>query len=365
MKQVFGLFLLAATATATAQNRSISFEHDISPQVMARAKEQNKLVFVDCYTVWCGPCQQMAKTVFTQDSVADFFNASFVNVKLDMEKEGKDKAARYQVEAYPSFLLLDGDGNLVYKFIGGMLSNEFMAKIREGIHPENKVAVYNRMYAEGNRSKDMLREYIKMKIEMHEIKTGRQIAAAYFDMLTPEERTKPENWYLFGDNRYTLYLSNAGDRNSDYLADNWKAFAAQNGREAVEAKITHTFRKLASYCLEGYYFKEHPYSPADFDKYRRQIKGTGLPDKDQLVLLMDVAEAAGQKDSARVTALLADHIGQFSAENQKIFLSYLSFIRFSPRHFPRSVEVADQIIRVSTNDSIIKLAESIRKKANS
>ena len=365
MKQIFGLLLLAVAADATAQNRSIAFDHDSFPQSLARAKQQNKLVFVDCYTVWCGPCKEMARTVFTQDSVADFFNASFVNVKLDMEKEGKDKAGKYRVEAYPSFLLLDGDGNLVYKFVGGMTSGKFMATIREGLNPQNKVAVYNKMYAEGNRSKDFLREYIKLKINMMEIKEGKQIAADYFDMLTPEERTQPENWYLFGDNRYTLYLSDYYSRNAGYLADNWRAFAAVKRKDTVEARLTQIFRKIANYSLEGYYFKQLAYNPADFNRYRQQIKSTELPDKDQFIVLMDVAEAAGQKDTAKVTNLLAEHIGQFSAENQKVFLSYLSFIRFSPLRFPRAVEVADQIIRVSKNDGIIQLAASLKKQAHS
>ena len=36
---------------------------------------------------WCGPCKMLAKNVFTQKSIADKFNSSFVNYKLDAEKE--------------------------------------------------------------------------------------------------------------------------------------------------------------------------------------------------------------------------------------------------------------------------------------
>jgi len=363
MKQVFGLLLLAIAAGATAQNRQIIFEHDISPQVLAQAKQQNKLVFVDCYTVWCGPCQGMAKTVFTQDSVADFFNATFINVKLDMEKEGKDKSKKYKVEAYPSFLLLDGDGNLVYKFVGGMFANEFMAKTREGLDPKNKVAVYNRMYAEGNRSKELLREYIKLKIDMMENKDAKEIAAEYFDMLTPGERLRPENWFLFGQNRYTLYLSDIYSRNASYLADNWRAFATVKGRDSVEDKMETIFRKTAAYCLQGYYFKERSYNAADFVRLRRQVANTELADKDQLLVLMDVAEAAGQKDTVKVTSLLADHIGGFSPANQKIFLSYIGMIHFSARRFPQAAEVADAIVRTSRNESMVKFGETIKKTA--
>ena len=55
-------------------------------KVLQRAKEQNRLIFMDCYTVWCGPCKGLAQDVFPQKQVGDFFNAHFVNVKYDMEK---------------------------------------------------------------------------------------------------------------------------------------------------------------------------------------------------------------------------------------------------------------------------------------
>lgn len=362
MKRSIVLLLLAPGFLA-AQNRSIAFEHGSFDEALNKARQEKKLVFVDCYTQWCMPCKQMAQYVFTQDSVADFFNARFVNLKLDMEKEGKEKVATYRVEAYPSFLLLDPAGRIVYKFVGGMPSDQFMAKVREGLAPRNKVEEYNRMYAEGNRSKELLREYIKLKIEMMETKEAKEIAAQYFDMLTPEERTSRENWFLFGQNRYTLYLSDIYSRNASYLADNWRSFAATVGRDTVEDKLGSIYRKIATYCLEGYYFKERAYDPADFSKFRRQLKGTELADKDQLLVLMDVAEAAGQKDTAKVTSLLAQHIGSFSPANQKIFLSYIGMIHFTARRFPQAAEVAGEIVRTSRNESMVKFGENIKKTA--
>ena len=64
-------------------------------KVLQRAKEQNRLIFMDCYTVWCGPCKGLAQDVFPQKQVGDFFNAHFVNVKYDMEKgEGPELAKK-------------------------------------------------------------------------------------------------------------------------------------------------------------------------------------------------------------------------------------------------------------------------------
>ena len=68
------------------------------------AKEENKLLFVDCFTTWCGPCRMLSKVVFKDSLVADYFNRHFVNLKMDMEKgEGIDIKKDMMCEAIPPF----------------------------------------------------------------------------------------------------------------------------------------------------------------------------------------------------------------------------------------------------------------------
>ena len=80
------ILLFWGTFSVNAQNRSIRFLDDNWNIVLKKAERTGKLIFVDCYTSWCGPCQTLAKEVFTLDSVADFFNRHFLCVKLDIEK---------------------------------------------------------------------------------------------------------------------------------------------------------------------------------------------------------------------------------------------------------------------------------------
>ena len=87
---------------------------------------------MDVYASWCGPCKRMAAEVFTQKKVGDYFNATFVNAKFDAEVgEGRTIAARYGVNAYPTFLLLNGDGKLVGKMVGGSPADEFIRQVKE------------------------------------------------------------------------------------------------------------------------------------------------------------------------------------------------------------------------------------------
>ncbi len=120
-------------SVALAQNdQGIKFEKGTFAEILAKAKAQKKLVFMDVYASWCGPCKRMAAEVFTQKKVGDYFNATFVNAKFDAEVgEGRTIAARYGVNAYPTFLLLNGDGKLVGKMVGGSPTDEFIRQVKE------------------------------------------------------------------------------------------------------------------------------------------------------------------------------------------------------------------------------------------
>lgn len=343
-----------------SQNREINFEHENLPGIIARAKAASKLVFVDCYTEWCGPCKQMSKHVFTIDSIADFFNSRFINLKLDMEKgEGPEAGKKYKVGAYPSFLIFDGEGTLLYKFVGGMEAAEFMKKIRTGIDPDNEIAKIWRRYNAGDRSHQLMRDYIWESLKMLERKPAQELALEYFNLLTPAERTAKENWFLFGENHYSRELSDMNSHNFNYLVDNWKAFAAVQGKEVVDQKIAGVFRKMTGYCLRGYYQKTFGYNKEDFARYRRQIKRTRVPDKADLMVMMDIAEAACKTDSGRVVDLLADNVGKFKSENIDIVFDFLWFIPPHKRkEFPRWMEVIKEAAAHSNNPNLVKHAKT-------
>ena len=99
--------------------KGIVFEEGRLADILAKAKSENKLVFVDCYTSWCGPCRSLATNVFTRDDVGKCYNDRCVNIKIDMEKgEGPSLAEKYGVSAFPTMLFLDHEGNVLDRIIG-------------------------------------------------------------------------------------------------------------------------------------------------------------------------------------------------------------------------------------------------------
>src|ERR1041385_7258181 len=105
MKKLFAAFTFCSLFTVQRLCADgIEFIHEKTFQeILDMAKAQNKLVFMDCYTSWCGPCKRLAAMVFPDPEVGEFFNATFINAKFDMEKEeGPTISSRYGIRAYPT-----------------------------------------------------------------------------------------------------------------------------------------------------------------------------------------------------------------------------------------------------------------------
>ena len=107
--------------------QGIEFFHGTWEEALAEAKAKDKVIFIDAYTTWCGPCKMMAKNVFTDIEVGTFFNQNFINVKLDMEKElGLSLKSKLNVRVYPTLLFIDGSENVVHKAVGALPKPEFL-----------------------------------------------------------------------------------------------------------------------------------------------------------------------------------------------------------------------------------------------
>ncbi len=110
----------------------IAFELLKFDEALAKAKETGKLVFMDCYTTWCGPCKMMDRQIFPLPEVGELFNKHFINLKKDMEKgEGIELARRFDIKVFPIMLILDGDGKEIHRIVGGRYKDALIKEVTE------------------------------------------------------------------------------------------------------------------------------------------------------------------------------------------------------------------------------------------
>jgi thiol-disulfide isomerase/thioredoxin len=161
------IFIAAVILLSALQSfaTGIDFHHELTLQEsLDKAKKDGKLVFMDCYTSWCGPCKRLAATVFTDSAVGAYFNNNYVCVKFDMEKEeGPSIATRYQITAYPTLLWLDGNGSIKNKVIGGLDAQALIngGKTAAPAIPDMMVDM-DKKYAGGERDEAFMEAYLKL-----------------------------------------------------------------------------------------------------------------------------------------------------------------------------------------------------------
>lgn len=120
--KIFAVIILLLVNANLLFAQGINFENLSFQQAKNKAKTEKKLIFIDVYTEWCGPCKMMSSEIFTDAQVGKYFNSSFINLKIDAEKgEGIEVAKEYQVNAFPTMLIMDSEGK-VYKTLVGSRS---------------------------------------------------------------------------------------------------------------------------------------------------------------------------------------------------------------------------------------------------
>lgn len=125
MKRLFLLLVLSLAVTvAEAQVRWIEGSTD---QVRELAVKANKLVFIDLYADWCGPCRMMEERVFKREEVGVYFDRHFVATKYNVDRPtGRALMQRYGRGSIPFYLILNTEGELLGTILGAYPAEEFL-----------------------------------------------------------------------------------------------------------------------------------------------------------------------------------------------------------------------------------------------
>ena len=222
--------------------QGIDFHHITWEEALELAKKEEKTIFIDCYTTWCGPCKRMSKNVFTQTKVGDFYNKNFINLKLDMEKgEGRKFGQKYPVSAYPTLYYISAKGEIVHSVRGGRSVDAFIELGKKALKLNDNSGDYAAEYEKGNREPELILKYIKalnkagkpsLKIANEYLRSQKDLSIKENSLIILESTTEADS-YIFG-----------------LLIKNRKAVEKVSSVEKVQERIERACKATARKAIE-------------------------------------------------------------------------------------------------------------------
>lgn len=286
MKKLMLIMLLAAlTCAATAQTnfRDLSYA-----EALQTAKTENKMLFMDFYTSWCGPCKMMAKEVFPQEKVGNFLNDRFVCIKIDAEKgEGVELARRYKVDAYPTFIGVNVNEKEMLRIVGYEYPDAFISKIDRLLDPDKTPERMQERYEEGERTPDLIRAYAALKLEesfmgtkKDKLEEASRIVKDYFNELDETARLAPENLFI-----YIQHVFAPTDEITRYMVEHRGDFAPE-----LQLELNARFPLLYDMYMMDYFSGSTSFSSSDYEQAKKDIVVLGLNQDKHLNLIFKFIE---------------------------------------------------------------------------
>lgn len=197
------LFTFLLPLMAIAQEKGMHFEHGATwAEIKAKAKAENKHIFVDCFTTWCGPCKFMSANIFPQEKVGSFMNEKYLNVKVQMDQTAKDNdevkqwyadakqiEKEYSIRAYPTFLIFAPDGHIVDRQVGGADADGFIERCTASLDPAQQYYTQLDKYKNGQKDTAFLRQLALLALNKYDKENASAVSKEYLskqtDLYTP------------------------------------------------------------------------------------------------------------------------------------------------------------------------------------
>lgn len=276
MKRIIAtLSCLCLTLLVMAQT---NFRHITFDEAKAAAKAEGKLVFVDFYTEWCGPCKKMASAVFPQPKVGEMMNAKFVSIKIDAEKgEGVKLAKQYNVTAYPTFIIADTEGKEMGRVLGLRYYDDLKNDIERIIDPNKSPEVVKKRFANGERTADVVCAYTALLLDEAQESRNRKtydeavaktdsIVASYYGSLSDAEKVKDENLFV-----YRKFMRSPKDACCQFAIANLSKF-----KQPMQHEVDSIVRMVYDYSINKWLNGNEKIDANDYTAVRKTISDMGF-----------------------------------------------------------------------------------------
>jgi thiol-disulfide isomerase/thioredoxin len=365
-KSLTALAMMAfiASCAQPPAEKEIKFVQKTWDEVKALAKKENKMIFMDAYTDWCGPCKMMAAKVFTDSTVAQFYNKNFINTKFDMEKgEGIEIKKKYDVRFFPTYLFISADGELIHRAVGYMPPPPFIEKGKDAMDPNKQLIGFQKKYEAGNREPQFMMSYLK--VLQNGGANADLVKDEYFKTQKESDLSSEDNWNLLNE-----FESNPESPAFKYLLSHQEEFSGKYSADKVGAKI---YAVLLGGAMKNIY---RDTTGKAFDNVNKQYQGISFGRKDELMLEIATNYYQKIKDWKKFASTADQLVAKYKSKDAEFMnnISWTAYESFEDKAMlekalgwaKRSVEINKKSYNTDTYASLLfklgKKAEAIEQE---
>lgn len=215
------VLLLALMFSPMVMAEGIKFDHLSLDEALSKAKKENKIIFIDVYATWCGPCKYLSNSVFTDDDLGAYMNENFISVKIDGEKEdGIALAMDFEVDAYPTMMFVSPENKLLKKIVGAVEADRILSTAQGVVDPEStEIYKLQAAYDAGSRDQELMFDLITETLDLGE--DAVPIALEYVEHFPDLDLEKEDDFLIFYltsddlDNPHVIEFINNPQKYSD------------------------------------------------------------------------------------------------------------------------------------------------------
>jgi thioredoxin-related protein len=236
--KVLSLLIIFITGQPVYAQQSLQMNENGLDAALEKSKVEHRPVFLMCYASWCPHCKAMKNKVFTDPSVAHFYNQNFICIAQDMEKGvGIELHEQLKIESYPTFIFFDSNGTTLYRITGEFKAPDFIQEGINALTPEKQLPSLKQQFEKDVSNADNCLRYLRA------LKKGgldcSSMVSAYFATRSEKQLLTEMNWMIISNG-----ITDINSREFQFVLSHQKEFASITSPERVERKIIYLVNGL-------------------------------------------------------------------------------------------------------------------------
>lgn len=341
---LFSFLIIFSWFTGYGQNRTIQFTEKPWAELLSQAKKENKTIFLDAYTTWCGPCKWMAAKMFTNDTIADFYNNTFINAHFDMEKgEGLELARTFQVKGYPTLLFISPSGELVHMRVGAPQKvQDYIDMGKVALTPGEGFIAYIKKYQEGNRDPYFMMKYFERLQGAYQ--PVNEPLKQYFATQKESDMFSRANWEIL-----YRYVYDVDSKEFNFLLKNYKEYEKRYTADSVNAKIFGVYSQSLTALS-----KTNPFNEAGYALLKQKIRDAGFPTAEKIIFTGDLNIFQMRSDTESFINLANTGVDTYFSDDY-VMLNHMALnffhIATDPQHLEKAAGWAKKSIALKSTSA--------------